>query len=291
MHFSFFLVDQRRRDGGREVRRGVISRGAGRGNQLFELDDELSALVREGLARQKPKASSSMRAVRLAYPRNASRPVLVSCDDGREWIIKGGQLGKTPFNEQMIASLAALVAAPVPETGLVYVPPVVVRLEPQMAHFSPGLAHGSVRIDNCTEERALPYQNAENRARYAALSLLYSWTDSADEQVLYRQDPLPVLVYSHDHGYFLPPPGPEWTVDTLKAGKPPVKKPFFNFCGLSPGDYREPIQRIAALQKTDIASAVCRAPAEWVVSEDERCAVAGYLWARIPQVIDVFGRR
>src|SRR5689334_1621242 len=49
----------------------------------------------------------------------ASRPVLLACSDGQEYVVKGRQNGKLIANEQIVAHLARVIGAPVPEVKLV----------------------------------------------------------------------------------------------------------------------------------------------------------------------------
>ena len=234
------------------------------------------------------KADTRAVTFRQAYG-TASRPVVLRCADGNEWVVKGAQSGKTPVNEQVVCFLGAGIGAPVVETALVYVPQELIAAVPEMSHMQPGVAHGSRLLMGCMDARALRFFNDENRSRYAALHVLYSWADSNDEQVLYQMGS-PVLVYSHDHGHFFPG-GPDWSVDSLDAGMRPHLKPFFSFCGLEVADYADALAKLERVAPEDIAMAVCHSPLGWACTIDERVALADYLGERVPAVIALFRGR
>lgn len=217
----------------------------------------------------------------------ASRPALLLCDNGTDWIVKGPETGKTTTSEQVVCSLGTMLDAPVAPWGLVHVPQSLLDITPDLAHMPAGLAHGTHLIPNCIDARDLPYLNAENRPRYAALSVLYSWVEANDHQVLF-QIGSPVLVYSHDHGHFFPS-GPDWTEATLAAGPVPHTHPFFDHIGLVHAELLPTLQRLGGITEMDLVHAVTRPPSEWACTIAERVALAKYLWDRKPQVIALFG--
>jgi hypothetical protein len=115
------------------------------------------------------------------------------------------------FTDHVVARIAQLIGAPVPQPDLIFVSRELIEINPEMAHIQPGIAHGSrhladvgERLDNITH-----LDIPENRTRFALLAVLGAWVFASDRQFIYGTSP-PQLVYSVDHGHFLPggPNGP-----------------------------------------------------------------------------------
>ena len=76
------------------------------------------------------------------------------------------------------------------------------KAEPGLSHFVPGYVHASKREIDCTDRDAFRYYDEpDNRSRFAALSVLYTWTGATDHQFIYKKQ-MPHLVFSVDHGHF-----------------------------------------------------------------------------------------
>src|SRR5438445_3489348 len=133
-----------------------------------------------------------------------AQPVKVIASDGGVYLIKGRQTRRVPVNEQIVAALAEALGAPVPPVMLIDLPAELIHAEPGMGHMEPGMSHASRWIDDCTDREGLRYFDvAENRPRFAALAVLYSWARASDHQWIYSKHH-PNLVYSVDHGHFFP---------------------------------------------------------------------------------------
>ncbi len=126
-----------------------------------------------------------------------SRPVLLGCNDGRLYVVKGHHKGRVLVNDHLGGRLGGLIGAPVTEIALVDVPQQLVSLEPNMNHMPTGPSHGSLWIPDCTDRMALDYAGlAENRQRFSLLAILYSLVGVwSDHQFIYKKAP-PHLVYS-----------------------------------------------------------------------------------------------
>jgi hypothetical protein len=217
-----------------------------------------------------------------------SRPAAVSCDDGLVYVVKGLQAGgadmaKPITTEQIIAASGRLVGAPVVDTVLVDVADLV-AIEPQLAHLQPGLTHGVRFIPDCSDRMWTDYAHiAENRPRFGAIAVMYSWVGASDHQVIYENQH-PHLVYTVDHGHFLPG-GTNWTVATLQAAPAATGvDPQFGAIGLVEAELRQPASLLRGLQPAEIAGAVALPPDAWGVTLQERVAIADYLERRRMQL-------
>ncbi len=216
----------------------------------------------------------------------ASRPVLMTCDNGAEFVIKGMTHDRTLVTEQIVGRLGRVIGAPVATVELVFVSPELVKAEPQLAHVTPGLVHGSKWIADCTDRSGVEVKYAnmsENRNRFALLSVLYSWVSAQDQQFIYEKA-APHLVWSVDHGHFFPG-GPRWSVQSLTGVPPAVVDGTFAACALTPIEIAEAVEALRSVADHDIAAAVAAIPADWVFTAAEREAVARYLARRRSELL------
>ena len=220
---------------------------------------------------------------------SASSPVLLACDDGGKYVVKGSNSGRTPVNEQVVGRLAGRIEAPVPQVRLVNVSAELIRAEPNIAHLQPGLSHGSSWIPNCTDRQGMQYTSVqENRERFARLAILYSWVRANDHQCIYEKSP-PNRVWSVDHGHFFPN-GPGWTIQSLRTASVVELDGWFGPCGLCSEEFRSACETLRSVTVADIASVVGGLPADWSVSQDERVALAGYIHVRRDGLIALVSR-
>lgn len=214
-----------------------------------------------------------------------SRPVLVTCDDGRKYVLKGAHCGKAIVNEQIVARLGILIGAPICPTTLVEIPAELCAINPQMSDIAPGLAHGIEFIDDCTERAGMDHTGVpENRSRFAALQVLYTWLHAGDQQLIYRTVP-PHLVYSVDHGHFFPG-GPDWTVGNLAAAIPITQyDPTFNIAAITGNERVDALASLSALTGSQIDHVLSIPPTSWGFDSGERTALEKFIKLRREQVI------
>jgi hypothetical protein len=207
----------------------------------------------------------------------SSSPVRLICGDEEEYVVKSMHAGRMIVTEQVVGRLGETCGAPVGLPALIDVPAGLIDAEPEMAHMTPGLAHGSRWIPGCTHGGF--DHMAANRSRFAELALLYGWTLASDHQFIYRND-APHLVYSVDHGgFFAGSTG--WTAESLRGA--PAAAPDVQIVanvGLQDEDLHEAQDRLADVDDEGVAYAVAVPPDEWGMSEDERVALAQYLATR-----------
>jgi len=210
-----------------------------------------------------------------------SRPCAVKCSDGEVYVVKGRQVGRAIVTEQVVARLGAKMGAPVGCVTLVDVPQALIDIEPEMQHLPSGLAHGSLKIPDCTDRLGIQYaQVTQNRSRFARLAVLYGWVHvQHDQQVIYPKFS-PFLVYSVDHGHFFPG-GPNWISHGLRTAPAPSMDPWFDRdCLFSKEERREALEQLNDVSDEDIAQAVAAPPDDWVFPMADRVELAKYLSER-----------
>lgn len=214
-----------------------------------------------------------------------SRPVLVTCDDGKKYVLKGAHCGKAIVNEQIVARLGFLLGAPVCPTLLIEIPEELCNIEPQMNDISPGLAHAINFIDDCSERAGIDHTGvAENRERFAHLEILYTWMHAGDHQLIYRTTP-PHLVYSVDHGHFFPG-GPDWSVQTLASAAAILQyDQVFTVAAITRAERSNVLAKLTAITDTQIDEIVAGPPASWGIDLIERAALSAMIKSRKSQIL------
>ncbi len=218
---------------------------------------------------------------------SASRPVLLGCSDGRDYVVKGKQAGRMIVNDHIVGRLGAELGAAVGCVALVDVPAMLIKAEPNLQHVTPGLSHATLLIRHCGERESILHVNvAENRARFALLAVLYGWVSAGDHQFVYENQP-PHLVHSVDHGHFFPG-GPDWTVASLRgAGDPALDPMLAGACAFTAEEIATAADALAPLPDQVVAEVVAAPPDEWGLTSEERVALAIYLAARRDRLVEV----
>jgi hypothetical protein len=216
---------------------------------------------------------------------SASSPVLVECDDGNSYVVKGRQAGRMIFNDQVLGALANLIGAPVPKPALVEVTAELIAAEPEMAHVAPGVAHGCRWIEGASDREGLAHTDrAENIQRFAYLAAFYGLAHASDHQYIY-ENAEPRKVHSVDHGHFFPS-GPDWTEASLgTAPAADLDAGVASSFTWNDGHLGPVRDGLARLSDEVIAAAVSRPPDDWAVTDTERAALAAYLAARRVAII------
>jgi len=210
----------------------------------------------------------------------ASQPVLLRCDDDREYVVKGTQAGRMVVNDQIVARLGDLAGAPVGTPALVAVPQALVDAEPEMQHFSAGISHGTEFIVGCSERQSYEHASeSANEPRFAALAYLFGWMHAGDHQFIY-ENASPHLVHSVDHGHFFPN-GPTWDAASLAgAAAPTTDAGIVAGATLSAASLDTARNDFRPATNDEVAAVVAATPLTWGLAEDEGEALCRYLAER-----------
>jgi hypothetical protein len=82
-------------------------------------------------------------------------------------------------------------------------------------------------------------QEDDNRRRHVGVFASYDWCWGEDDQWLYS-DTEEQKLYSHDHGWYFPEDGPDWSEATLTSRVDDAHVPNYSKNGLDPGALRVP---------------------------------------------------
>lgn len=249
----------------------------------------------EDAASRRPKPLPALE-YRAAFA-TQTMPVVLLCEETgghmAEYVVKAksSYVGwRSLFNEQVIGRLGQALGAPVPPIALIDVPNELIAGLFQMRHMLDGIAHGSRVISHVTDSDTVRnYRIPENRARFAALAVLYGWVgvdDVWELEFIYDQSPSG-MVYSVDHGDFFPR-GPEWRARDLERHPPAIPNPTLRFrCGLRRAELSAVAAELSRMSNTMIAEAVSAPPDRWEVPIEDRIAVARYLSLRRDELLAI----
>jgi hypothetical protein len=208
-----------------------------------------------------------------------SGAALVICDDGNKYVIKRASLGRPLVAEHVVGRLGLRIGAPCMNVALATVPDELIALDTKLSPFKGGLAHASGFIDGLVEIRKVTHEvHPLNRARFALIYILFSWTYAADHQFMYELQP-PNLVYSHDHGLFFVG-NHVWTAATLAGGHVATPDGPVGSLGFSPAELAAGRHELAGVTDQQVADIVKSVPEAWGVNRTDLDALVTYLCAR-----------
>lgn len=208
--------------------------------------------------------------------------------DRRRWWVKpvnNLQGGKVIVTEYVVGRAGALIGAPVCEVAVVRIPPDIAGWEFRPgARLEPGFAHGSLAVEDAHEVRALEYRDRDdNGRRHAGVVALYDWCWGGDDQWLYCETDDRKL-YSHDHGWYLPEIGPEWSEATLMARVEEPRQMGGPASGLAVAEVSQLATTLQSLTRPQLAEFLGRVPVTWPASDSELEALGYFLERRASAV-------
>ena len=235
-----------------------------------------NTLVADAL--QRPPSAVVAHTFVKAWP-SASRPALLACDDGHDWVVKGRQSLKQAVTDQILGTLGRALGGPIPEISQVELPQTLVAAQPELSHFTPGRAHGSRFLSGYTEREGLAHAIPENEGPFTHLAGFYGWGMAQDHQFIYRVLP-PSLVMSVDHGHFVG--GAAWDAATLasNADNADLDQQIEAHSPPSKANLKQLLNRVNGVTDEVIASAVALPGLDWDITMDERIALASLLFRR-----------
>jgi hypothetical protein len=240
----------------------------------------LLATVRE------PRPVTAWRHLRGPIACSFSRPHAYSGKDKKEYVVKfrrADQL-RTVASEQVVGRAGKAIKAAVGDVVAFRVPADL--LPPGEDVSAAGVSHACRLIPNLVDGGVAHVD--ENRQRLGSLAILYTWTRAANHQLVYEQRSSPV-VYSVDHGHFLPP-DTQWTATSLDAEPDPSAiDPWFTSQGVALGDCTDAARRLDGLTPKVMAQIAKSARVEWAVTDEERLALCRFLWRRRQATLALLG--
>lgn len=164
---------------------------------------------------------------------------------------------------------------------MVYIPAGLAGWEYRPGNFlEEGWVHGSLAESPVTETHQLKHrQEDDNRARHASFFAVFDWLWGSDPQWLVKE-PASWMYFSHDHGWYLPPSGPNWTVAELSATRNTPHEFASDRTDLDGGELERLAQSLEGLSSDDLADAIALLPREWMATDAELEAVVDFAASR-----------
>lgn len=220
--------------------------------------------------------------------RGGSGTFLAADDEGRQWWVKplnNRQGGKVLVTEHVVGRVGALIGAPVCEVAIVQIPEELAGWQfVPGRELEPGLAHASAAVAQATEDRSLAHrQRDDNQIRQAGVFALYDWCWGADHQWLHSAK-ADMELYSHDHGYYLPPAGSDWNVGELELHADRPHPGPWSHRGLDRGELDRLAGALCAVDRRQICAILGGIPLTWPVTTQELEALGSFLEYRAPLV-------
>jgi hypothetical protein len=227
---------------------------------------------------------------------SGSEAQYLTCSDGLTYVVKfiGNRHGtRILATEQVIGSIGRYLGAPIPPVAHVEVSSAMIGAQGLRINGQPAVAgvhHGSRLELECTDREGLTYTDeAENKPRFAALSVLFAWVLAGDQQWIYKKQ-APHLAFSVDHGMFLPGQN-GWTAATLASAGGPQIDPQFAALRLERDLYKDFVERLGGITHLAVTAAIARILPEWGVSEADKVALAQFLLRRAGETVQLFEGR
>jgi hypothetical protein len=222
-----------------------------------------------------------------------SKPVIVRASDGNSYWLKpvnNNQGEMVPVTEQIVGRAGQLIGAPVAGVRTIYIPP---EAEGQASDvqknykLKEGIAHGSRDVGVADLHNGTPnhYNEDRNDRRFAFLVALYDWCWGGDPQYL-RADEENLACCSHDHGWFLPPRGKNWSQAKMQETCDQARPLDCDEQEIDRGAVKEAVEALRNVDTSDVLQEVLIPIPEPWVSTEKLEAVGRYLEYRAPATAD-----
>ena len=203
------------------------------------------------------------------------------------------QQGRVPVTEYIVSAVGQLIGAPVCR-----VLPILIddRFEGisisqdgngNKVTLTRGIGSASMELPDAIEERALTHRSEDDNARrHAGVYALHDWCWGGDGQWLYCAAD-EYRTFSHDHGWYLPPEGPEWNEAQLLANVDVAHELVLDPIGLDIAEIERVAQALERVRREQLRDILGAVPAEWGIPIGDLEA-AGYFLEK--RAVAVAGR-
>lgn len=224
-----------------------------------------------------------------AQPNSGAQAFPVLASDGARWYVKAPnnpQGAQILVTEYLVSQVGALIGAPVCTVRPIEIP---ADLDGFRVVNGPelhtGIGSASQAIPDVVEMRPqLLYRNEDDNARrHAGVFALFDWCWGDDQQWLAVETDEHRL-YSHDHGYYFPPGGQNWTAADLTANVDQPHELALPPDGLNVDELGRLADALDAVAADDLAAILESVPEEWPVPDEDLEALGDYLQKRAPGV-------
>lgn len=224
-------------------------------------------------------------------PATASSPFLALGSDGDEWWVKAPQpnLHKALVTEVVVGRVGAAIGAPVCDVAVIDIPVTLLPWEFKPGQQLPtGLGSATRNVPGALEEirDSLDHRtDDDNRRWHAGVYALVDWCAGDDLQWLLNASE-DWRLYSHDHGWYFPPGGPDWSPAALGATVDDDHALSDDATGLDPDELQRLADDLRNITRGMLRDLLLQIPASWPVTDSDLESLGWYLEQRAPQVAD-----
>lgn len=245
---------------------------------------------KDALARSTPDDVLTVEVPIMRSPRGGSGTFLAECSDGQRWWIKPpnhGQGGKVLISEYVVGQLGGLIGAPVCEVSLAVVPDDIAGWEfRDNKQLEPGYACGSRNVGDAFEVKNLQHcDDDDNDVRHVGVLALFDWCWGGDGQWLYSRS-ADNETYSHDHGWYFPETGADWTEDALISRVDEPHELAHNAEGLDSTAVSDVADALESINRAQICGILNTIPSDWPATDEELEALGFFIERRAPAVAE-----
>lgn len=204
------------------------------------------------------------------------------------WYVKAPnnpQGGRVVATEFIVSAAGRLIGAPVCEVQPMLIPAEFAGMRfPSGLELVPGVGSASREIANVAEEAYLGHGSEDdNRKRHAGVLALYDWCWGGDGQWLYCASDENRL-YSHDHGWYLPPGGADWNEAALLAEVDAPHPLSALPADLDLAELDRLADMLEAIGREELRRILAEVPPQWGIPRSELEATGYFLERRAPAV-------
>jgi hypothetical protein len=220
--------------------------------------------------------------------KGGSQPFPTVDDQNERWYVKAPnnpQGGRVVVTELIVSAVGRLIGAPVCEVEPIEIPADFAGMTlPSGLALQAGIGSASRAIPDVTQAGGLEHRRRDdNRRRHVGVFALYDWCWGGDGQWLYCASADEKL-YSHDHGWYLPPEGADWNEAALLAEVDTSRQLPAPHDELDVGECERVADALEAVTREDLCSILAGVPAQWGIPVIELEAVGYFLERRAPAV-------
>ena len=149
-----------------------------------------------------------------------------------------------------------------------------------------GIAHASLHVEDVIETRSLAQFRADdnNLVRHGAIFALFDWCWGGDEQGLIALKNENSF-YSHDHGWYFPPVGANWSSAELEANvETPHELTNVPTGGITPAIIEPFACALETITQGQLIDVLSHIPLSWAVTDVELESLGFFLEKRAPMV-------
>jgi hypothetical protein len=207
---------------------------------------------------------------------------------GERWNVKAPnnpQGGRVVCTEHLVSAAGRLIGAPVCEVQPIRITEEFVGITfPNGLLLAAGVGSASREVPDVVEERDLAHRDRDdNASRHVGVFALYDWCWGADGQWSVRTSDDNRL-FSHDHGWYFPPEGPDWNEGELVNKVDVPRELAKSAAGLDLAEIDRVAYALEAVTREHLRSILLSVPSEWAVPNDDLEAVGFFLERRAPAV-------